>query len=249
MFEIILNHISPYTLVSGIRWWRRRRENIRKLFRRCTVSFNFEAGPTNLRRWKTPRWWHRIAETCRSWHLVGSLFRDLFIVFEFVHFLVFKNMDCKKMYVYLCLYNTLSWMCVCVCVRAYGLVDPQVHFARMWDKTTKFKFIIFTVANVQRAIKSWTYIQFANYLIVLRFFFRLPTLLQNFLPFMCKKRRTSKADKESSYCGKFRTKAETNGHAGHSKYKISIRQKVLPTVFRERISVLYISLHVGHIAT
>ena len=101
-----------------------------------------------------------------------------FIVFECVHFFVFKNMEYEKMYVYLCLYNTLSWMCVCVClcvcvcacVRAYGLLDPQVHFARMWDKTAKLKFIIFTVANVQRAIKSWTYIQFANHLIVLRFF-------------------------------------------------------------------------------
>ena len=69
-------------------------------------------------------------------------------------------------------------VCVCVCACAYGLLDPQVHFARMWDKTTKFKFIIFTVANVQRAIKSWTYIQFANHLIVLRFFF--------FSPFCCR---------------------------------------------------------------
>jgi len=65
---------------------------------------------------------------------------------------------------------------------------------------------------------------------------------------MCKKRRTSKADKESPYCGKFRTKAEANGHAGHSKYKISIRQQVVPTVFRERISFLFISL-LGHTAS
>ena len=73
-----------------------------------------------------------------------------FTVFKFVRFLVFKNMECKKMYVYLCLYNTVScirvcvFVCVCVracvcvlacvCARAYGLLDPQVHFARMWDK-------------------------------------------------------------------------------------------------------------------
>jgi len=50
----------------------------------------------------------------------------------------------------------------------------------MWDKTTKLKFIIFTVANVQRAMKSWTYIQFANYLIVLRFFFPPPHFVAEF---------------------------------------------------------------------
>jgi len=40
-------------------------------------------------------------------------------------------------------------VCVCVRVCAYGLVDPQVHFARMWDKTTKFKFII--VVELERS--------------------------------------------------------------------------------------------------
>ena len=97
-------------------------------------------------------------------------------------------MECKKMWLtcicvctihcrgYVCMCVCLcTCVCVCVCVCVfmcdYGLLDPQVHFARMWDKTAKLKFIIFTVANVQRAIKSWTYIQFANHLIVLRFFF------------------------------------------------------------------------------
>ena len=57
---------------------------------------------------------------------------------------------------------------------------------------------------------------------------------------MRKKRRTSKGDKESPYCVKFRTKAETNAHAVRSKYKISVIQQVMPPFLRERISVLYV---------
>jgi len=60
--------------------------------------------PTNLCCW---RWWHLGSETCRSWHLIWSVFCDLF------YFIIIGVFCCfLKMLIYVIkVCNIYMWMC------------------------------------------------------------------------------------------------------------------------------------------